>query len=133
MTFNFNWQYIIDNYPIAMSELAKFNYWISYQFEQELYNNDGPSILVVSEERGTYYTYNIRNLYDFFDSHGILIQVGPSSNWNWMIYVWNIEDDNFNAFKTSNKMLKTRTDAEMIAFEYAFEMLERKLVENYNG
>jgi len=70
-------------------------------------------------------SYNIRNLYDFFDEQEIYIQISvkcamDNSVW-YLVYIW------AGMFDEHLQDKATRKEAEEAAFEKAFEILENKL------
>lgn len=72
-------------------------------------------------------------LYDFFDAAGIIVTVRTSSDLEFVPLVQDKSLTGYRSAKTkvySRHGLKTRTEAEFIAFSKAFEYLETKLKEN---
>ena len=70
-----------------------------------------------------------RFLYDFFDEQGIVIDIAftPAKESDGKTeFYYDFCLDDFPAFESRNHF-KTRTEAEIVAFEKAFEILEDKL------
>lgn len=113
-----NWTNIRDEYPNAFNSFIEdflkiTNVYKSFQTLQ-----------------GNLSGFNVRDLYDFFDSKGIFIsvQIQPAGNiqtlksFNIDIYKENGEDTN----SLDEYWFRTRAGAELQAFEKAFELLEKK-------
>ena len=101
MLTNWNWKKIKSEHPLAWKELKKkFNI----------------NILSLSIFDGT----QLRDLYDFFDEQGIIIEI----KWYITSFRYNVWSDN--EVKSANHK-KTRFESELMAFEKAFDVLEEKL------
>jgi len=93
------WEEISEQYPKAYTkacEWGKLEGWDS-----------------CTEDGLMTFIYDIRHLYDFFDSNGIYIELVRASDWWYYLGCLKAHD--------------TRTEAEEGAFIEAFKMLERKL------
>ena len=79
------------------------------------------------------YDWNTRDLYDFFDEQGIYISIMYTYYWNSLDesdhyhFDWEIMFDTDDKIISAEVEEPTRTEAETIAFEKAFEILENKL------
>lgn len=101
-----NWQKIRTKYPEA--DNAFLDWW------HRINNADFPV-------NG----FKTRDLYDFFDSHGIQLFIYPSAGKMKTIDL--IRVGNSDISNVSDKSYKTRVDAESAAFEKGFQLLEKKL------
>ena len=74
----------------------------------------------LTKETDYYLTISIedRCLYDFFDEQGIIIEISFHPDKGWYAYI------NTNYIDVNR--MKTRTEAETVAFEKAFDILEKK-------
>jgi RNA recognition motif-containing protein len=66
------------------------------------------------------YNTNKRDLFDFFDEQGIIVEI--EMNWGTLMFYPTVNSNN-----VSEMEYETRQEAEEAAFEYAFQLLEEKL------
>ena len=111
-----NWKEIKEKCPKALHKYNLYN-WDGY----ENYKIDNYAPIVLKDLAKT----NNRNLYDFFDENGIIIEILYSLGGGLFAYeihkVSNVE------FIKYSDGFSSRTEAETEAFNKAFKILENKL------
>jgi len=118
-----NWTQIKENHPKAWDKFIQDQIPLckAHTLDGELLLGDEPTV-----------EYQVRNLYDFFDEQGIMIDITPYHHNHKLYYSHNFPTNEYysecvGAVREYNSRLKTRKQAETQAFEKAFEILEDKL------
>jgi predicted transcriptional regulator len=122
---------IVQKYPLSMDVLRKF---LTGYMKSRLENEE--AISVIDMVLGTVKDFALltlfsdpRKLYDFFDSNLIWVSVTTGSEIDgFLIRIKQVDQEDIHLpIKIYDHTLSIRANAELTAFEYAFELLENRL------
>lgn len=116
-----NWEEIKEKYSKSFELLIK-NHNLDYYTDETQFNNKLYYNLVDFHEE-----FNIRDLYDFFDEQGLYIDIDCESIVKTPLH-WTFTIDKKGKGHSGEEVgYINRKEAEKVAFEKAFELLEERL------
>lgn len=124
--WNIDWDKIRDECPLAWSKLSDTNEWLTFEKSGDVGEWFDTGIRMEFRE------YNIRNLYEFFDSVNILVTIHTYLYFGRFFgaHVYVTDKNPRDPTETVSAML-TRVEAETKAFARAFYYYEEQLKQKY--
>ena len=116
-----NWEQIAKKYPRAFKLLCDKLGFVAYY--SELFEEEMTLLKQFKENLFSHedYGWNIRELYDFFDEHEIMICITYEFDWGYEIY-----ESGSDMICSVKKWYNTRKEAETEAFTKAFKYIKTK-------
>lgn len=125
-----NWIELKGKYPSAWSKLIEWKpiLTINGSDQSEDFNTLGWPFSDGVHKVLMWRVYELRNLYDFFDSQKIFINIWMSTfGKGYMTFAWYIYKPNKGMIASHKEYYTERANAEKDAFESAFRILEKQL------